>query len=407
MNCRHCGSDLRVKFVDLGFAPPSNAYLSEDQLSRSEIWHPLRVRVCGSCWLVQTEDYAESESLFTPEYAYVSGTSSTWVTHTREYVSSITERLGLGENSHVMELACNDGHLLRHFRESGIPCMGVEPTKSTAEMARGLGLSVIEEFFGEDLALSIAENGKKSDLIIGNNVFAHVPDINDFTVGMRLCLKEQGVITLEFPHVLNLINGLQFDTVYHEHFSYLSLFSVQKVLSAHDLRLFDVDAIPTHGGSLRIYACHDSADFEVQDSVGHLLDKEVQFGLTMELTYVGFQEKVDEIKDEFLGFLLEQKKNNKTVMGYGAAAKGNTLLNYSGVRSDLVTAVADASPSKQGMFLPGSHIPVVSPDHIAQAKPDYIVILPWNLRQEVMSSLNFVREWGAKFVTAIPRLDIF
>jgi hypothetical protein len=407
MNCRHCGDYVKSRFLDLGFAPPSNAYLAKRQLSEPEIYYPLCVRVCESCWLVQTEDYTDSASLFTPNYAYFSGTSKTWVEHTRRYATSVTERFLLNSKSHVMELACNDGHLLENFLKSGIPCLGVEPTESTARQARNLGVPVIQEFFGESLAREIVSNYGVFDLIIGNNVYAHVPDINDFTGAMKFCLGDQGVITLEFPHLLNLMKYMQFDTVYHEHFSYLSLSSVSNIFRAHGLRIFDVDELDTHGGSLRVYGCHEKGPYTLQESVGRIISVEDEFGLTAAPIFLEFQEKVNQVKDQFLQFLLGARKAQKKVVGYGAAAKGNTLLNYAGVKPDLISAVADAAPAKQGMFLPGSHIPVVNPNTIEEIRPDYIVILPWNIREEIIDELQFVRKWGAKFVTAIPQLDIF
>jgi SAM-dependent methyltransferase len=407
MNCRHCQTPLQHVFLDLGFAPPSNAYLSAQDLHAPEMHFPLKLFVCADCWLVQTEDYACADELFRADYAYFSSTSSGWLTHAKNYCRMITERLGLNKNSLVIELAANDGYLLKNFVADGIPCLGIEPTDSTAAAAEALGIPVLREFFGEKLAARLAQKNQSADLIIGNNVYAHVPDINDFTAGMKTALKPNGTITLEFPHLLNLIRYNQFDTVYHEHYSYLSLLTVGRIFAKAGLRVFDVETLPTHGGSLRVYGCHADDNRATGDAVAKLLDEEKNNGLQQVQTYTAFQPAADKVKNDLLAFLLEQKKNNKTVAAYGAAAKGNTLLNYAGVRPDLLPVVFDAAPSKQNKFMPASHIPILPPSELDKTKPDYILILPWNIREEVSQQLKHTREWGAKFVTAVPTLEIF
>lgn len=406
MTCRHCGTPLRHNFIDLGFAPPSNAYLRAEDLSRPEVHYPLRVKVCDRCWLVQTEDYASSEELFSAEYAYFSATSSSWVDHAARYSEMITGRLGLGPASLVIEVASNDGYLLRNFVETGIPCLGIEPTDSTAAAAEALGIPVRREFFGEDLAHRLAAEGQRADLIIGNNVYAHVPDINDFTRGLAAALKPDGTITLEFPHLMPLIEHTQFDTIYHEHFSYLSLTAVSMIFAWAGLRIWDVEELPTHGGSLRVYGCHADSAIATSDTVAALLDREHQFGITRLETYTDFQGRADRVKDDFLAFLIEQKRSGRTVAAYGAAAKGNTLLNYAGVRPDLLPYVCDAAPSKQGKFMPGSHIPILSPDALQENNPDIVVILPWNIAEEIRRQLEAHARRGARFATAIPEMAL-
>lgn len=405
MKCRHCDALLKQTFLDLGFAPPSNAYLNSADLARPEITYPLRIKVCEECWLVQTEDYTEADELFSGDYAYFSSTSRSWLNHAANYVEQITDRLGLTKDSFVIEVAANDGYLLKNFVAAGVPCLGIEPTASTAEAAEKLGIPVLREFFGEALGRKLSAEGKKADLIIGNNVFAHVPDINDFTLGLKQALKSGGTITLEFPHLMQLLAQTQFDTIYHEHFSYLSLYTVTKIFAKAGLQVWDVEELPTHGGSLRVYGCH-SGDRLVSDRVTGLLEQEKSQGLQDLTTYQHFQERADKIKNQLLGFLIEQKTAGKVVAGYGAAAKGNTLLNYAGVKPDLLPFVCDAAPSKQGKFLPGSHIPIFSPTAIADKQPDYVLILPWNLRTEVMAQLSYIKDWGGRFVTAIPDLQI-
>lgn len=405
MKCRHCHTPLKQTFLDLGFAPPSNAYLDSEDLARPEVTYPLRIKVCEQCWLVQTEDYAQAEELFSGDYAYFSSTSSSWLNHAADYVQQITERLRLTMDSFVIEVAANDGYLLKNFVAAGIPCLGIEPTNSTAAAAEQLGIPMLRAFFGENLGRSLAEQSKQADLIIGNNVFAHVPDINDFTLGLKQVLKPGGTITLEFPHLMQLLAQTQFDTVYHEHFSYLSLYTVTKIFAQADLQVWDVEELSTHGGSIRVYGCH-SGNRPVSDRVTDLLERETTQGLQELTTYQHFQEKADQVKNQLLAFLIEQKTAGKMVAGYGAAAKGNTLLNYAGGKPDLLSFVCDAAPSKQGKFLPGSHIPILSPMAIQEKQPDFVLILPWNLRTEIMAQLNYIRDWGGCFVTAIPSLNI-
>ena len=404
MNCRHCKTALEHCFIDLGFAPPSNAYLSEPDLRKPEKYFPLKLFVCENCWLVQTEDYVEVDELFSNDYAYFSSVSQGWLEHAENYVAMITDRLGLGMQSHVIEVAANDGYLLKNFVEAGFPCLGIEPTESTARVAESLGIPMLREFFGKQLGKDLAKDGRRADLIIGNNVYAHVPDINDFTAGLKAALKPDGTITLEFPHLLQLIEHNQFDTVYHEHFSYLSLSTVMQVFSKAGLRIWDVEELSTHGGSLRIYGCHVEDAREENLSVSNILKKEQEHGLQDINTYRDFQLKVDKVKNDLITFLIEQKRQGKKVAAYGAAAKGNTLLNYAGVKPDLLSFVCDAAQSKQGKFLPGSHIPILQPAVLREEKPDYILILPWNIQEEVVRKTGYVREWGGKFVIAIPSL---
>lgn len=406
MNCRHCARPLTHTFLDLGFAPPSNAYLSADDLTRPEKYYPLKINLCDQCWLVQTEDYAAADELFGPQYAYFSSTSSGWLAHAARYSEAIIRKQKLGRNSLVIEVACNDGYLLKNFVSADIPCLGIEPTASTASVAEQLGIPVLREFFGEESARRLATEGKRADLIVANNVYAHVPDINDFTLGLKVALKPGGTITLEFPHLLRLIEQVQFDTVYHEHFSYLSLYTVNRMFAAAGLRVCDVDELPTHGGSLRVYGCHADDPRPTAAAVAALVDEEANQGLRGLAVYQGFQAKADRVKDDFLLFLLQQKRAGKQVAAYGAAAKGNTLLNYAGVKPDLLPFVCDAAASKQGKFMPGSHIPILPPAALAERRPDVVVILPWNIAAEIKEKNCLLAERGTKFVTAVPRLEI-
>ncbi len=406
MNCRHCARPLHHVFLDLGFAPPSNAYLSEESLRRPELYFPLRLYVCDSCWLVQTEDYAQAAELFSDDYAYFSSTSKSWLEHAASYSRMITQKLALDSHSHVLEIAANDGYLLKNFVEAGIPCLGVEPTAGTAEAAERLGVPVLREFFGSALAARLVKEGRSADLVIGNNVYAHVPDINDFTAGIQRVLKPHGTVTLEFPHLMRLIEHTQFDTVYHEHFSYLSLQAVAAVFAKAGLRVFDVEQLPTHGGSLRIYGCRVDDVRPQAPAVAELLAAEERAGLRDLATYRSFQARADLLKDDLVSFLIEQKRRGKTVAAYGAAAKGVTLLNYAGIRHDLLPYICDAAPSKQGKFTPGGHIPIVGPDVLVQRRPDLVLILPWNIADEVTAQLRHVREWGGQFAVAVPGLRI-
>lgn len=407
MKCRHCLTELHDTFLDLGFSPPSNAYLRAEDLRRPETTYPLKVMVCRQCWLVQTEDYTHYDQLFATDYAYFSSTSSTWLAHAARYVDMIAARLNLNAQSLVVELAANDGYLLQYVQQKGIPCLGVEPTTSTADAARARGIAIVEEFFGVALGQRLRESHGAADLIAANNVLAHVPDINDFVGGMRALLAPQGTVTVECPHLLNLIAQAQFDTVYHEHFSYLSLVAVQRVMQSQGLRVYDVEELPTHGGSLRIYACHADAAIAATPAVQAMLAREREAGLERIEGYAGFQARAEEIKLQLLSFLLEQKRAGKKVLAYGAAAKGNTLLNYSGVHPDLLAMVADAAPSKQDKYMPGSHIPIVSPQRLLDEKPDVVLILPWNIKDEVAQQLAEIRAWGGRFAIAVPQLQVW
>jgi hypothetical protein len=406
VNCRHCDQGLEHEFLDLGFAPPSNSYLQPAALRRPEHTYPLKLYVCTGCWLVQTEDYAGADELFSPDYAYFSSVSSGWVEHARRYCAAMTQSLKLGPRSFVVEIASNDGYLLRNFVAEGIPCLGIEPTASTASAAERIGVPTLREFFGAELGARLAREGKQADLITGNNVFAHVPDINDFTAGLAALLKPGGTLTLEFPHLQELIAHTQFDTVYHEHFSYLSLHAVSSIFSAAGLRVWHVETLPTHGGSLRVYGCHAADERATTGDVRRVLANEDAAGLRSLPTYAAFQARAEKLKDELLVFLIEQKRAGRRVAGYGAAAKGNTFLNFAGVRGDLLPYVCDAAPSKIGKFLPGSHIPIVSPARLREDKPDVVLILPWNLREEVERAHGYVRAWGGRFATAVPALRV-
>ena len=407
MRCRHCSAKLTFPLINLGSAPPSNAYLTAATLLAPEKWFPLRVLVCTECWLVQTEDYTGADELFAADYAYFSSFSSSWLAHAERYVADMACRLGLNAESHVVEVAANDGYLLQYVKALGIKCLGIEPTAGTAAAARDRGIDIVQEFFGARLASSLAAQGKSADLIVANNVLAHVPDINDFVTGFANLLKPQGVATFEFPHLLKLIQENQFDTIYHEHFSYLSLTVVQRIFSRNGLSVFDVDQLPTHGGSLRIYAQRsDTGTRKVEIRVGDLAALERVAGMESRNFYANFQAMADCVKNDLVSFLIEAKSAGKSVAAYGAAAKGNTLINYAGVRSDLIRVVSDLSPAKQGKYLPGSRIPILAEGSLRELRPAFVVILPWNLRQEVMLQLDYIREWGGRFVTAVPSLTV-
>jgi 2-polyprenyl-3-methyl-5-hydroxy-6-metoxy-1,4-benzoquinol methylase len=409
MNCRFCKKTLSIKFVDLVNCPPSNAFLSAAQLNDTEYYYPLSIYVCDNCYLVQVDEYKKAKEIFNSEYVYFSSYSKTWVEHARQYVESMIQRFGYNEKSFVIEIASNDGYLLQHFKNKGVPVLGIEPSKNTAQAAILKGVDTITEYFSADFARKLSQHRKKGNLIIGNNVLAHVPDIDDFVEGLKISLRGYGVITMEFPHLLRLVEDCQFDTIYHEHYSYLSFTTVKKIFEAHALELFDVEETPTHGGSLRIFAKHQKdTDKKISPRVNEMLLKEASAGLTTQAYYQNFQQRVDEIKYQLLGFLLDQKKYGKKVIGYGAAAKGNTLLNYAGIKgNDLIQFVVDAAPSKQGKYLPGSHIPVYAEDSISIYRPDYIIIFPWNLKHEIAEQLNYVKEWGCQFVVFIPQLQIY
>jgi SAM-dependent methyltransferase len=406
MNCRHCGAPLEHVFLDLGSAPPSNAYLTPAQLDGPESHFPLKLHVCECCWLVQTEDHAKVSELFGRDYAYFSSVSQTWLDHAARYAEMIRGRLGLGAGSFVIEVGANDGYLLKHFVAAGIPCLGIEPTASTATAAESLGIPILREFFSKAVAERLAATGKRADLIVGNNVYAHVPDINDFTDGIKVALKPGGTVTLEFPHLMRLIEHTQFDTVYHEHFSYLSLRTVSRIFSKAGLKVWDVEELATHGGSLRVYGCHGDDIRSTSSSVDAVLAEEERSGLRQLATYRDFQARADKLRDDLLAFLIEQKRAGKQVAAYGAAAKGNTLLNYAGIKQDLLPYVCDAATSKQGRFLPGSHIPILAPGALRERRPDVVLILPWNIASEVVAQHCYVREWGGQFAVAVPRMHI-
>ncbi len=405
MNCRFCGNPLSCQFINLGHTPVSNDFLTEKQLNEPEIQYPLNVLVCEKCFLVQVDEFKKANDIFDNNYAYFSSYSTTWLEHCKKYAEMISSRLELNKNSLVIEVASNDGYLLHYFKEKSIPVLGIEPTSNTAKVAREKGIETIEAFFGEKLAKQLGTQNRKGDLVIGNNVLAHVPNINDFVKGLKLALAEKGVITIEFPHLMQLIENNQFDTIYHEHFSYLSFSTVKKIFNHHKLELFDVEEIPTHGGSLRIYAKHQEDDSKpVSKAVKDLLEREKQKGMNKTEYYSEFQKKADKIKHDFLNFLIEQKKKGKKIAAYGAAAKGNTFLNYCGIKKDLIDFVVDRSPFKQGKYLPGSHMPVVKEEVLKQEKPDYIVILPWNLKGEIIRQLDYVKGWDCKFIIAVPNM---
>ena len=405
MKCRHCGSEVSLPFVDLGFAPPSNAYLTAKALREPEKYYPLLVMVCEHCWLVQTEDFTRPHDLFDHQYAYFSGISTTWLAHCRHFVEEMQETLGLNIHSHVVEVAANDGYLLQFVKGAGIPCTGIEPTTSTATAARSKGLDIIEDFFGAKLAKKLVDEGKAADLTVANNVLAHVDEINDFVQGFAILLKPAGVAVFEFPHLANLVENNQFDTIYHEHFSYLSLTVVNRIFQSCGLTVFDVQEMSTHGGSLRVFAQRtDSGQRPLSNRVKSLLAREQTLGMETKAYYAGFQAKAEKVKDDFLIFLLDAKAKGKTVAAYGAAAKGNSLLNYAGIRSDLIKFVVDENPAKQGKFLPGSHLPICDQSKLKNSIPDYILILPWNISGEIMANCKKVCPIEPQFVTAVPEL---
>ncbi len=407
MKCRHCAAELTLAMVDLGSAPPSNAYLNAESLNRPEKWFPLRVLVCGQCWLAQTEDFAGAQELFDADYAYFSAFSSSWLAHSERYVADIVVSAGLDGNSHVVEVAANDGYLLQYFKVRGIPCTGIEPTASTASAARAKGIKIIEDFFGVRLAKAMVAQGLPADLAIANNVLAHVPDINDFVAGFAVLLTEGGLATFEFPHLLRLVEGNQFDTIYHEHYSYLSLSAVTRVFAANGLSVFDVEEHPTHGGSLRVFAQRQESGKRLRNPrVDALLAYEEHAGLLTAGFYERFQSAAEKVKNDFLAFLLQARRDGKTVAAYGAAAKGNTLMNFAGIRADLIAFVVDRNPAKQGKYMPGSRIPIFGETKLLDSKPDYVVILPWNLKSEIVAQLDYLRGWGGVFVTAIPVLGV-
>jgi len=405
--CRFCGSVLNDTFVDLGMSPLCETYISLEQLDQMEPFYPLHVFVCHQCFLVQLEEYVNPKEIFT-EYAYFSSYSETWLRHAKEYAGMAVERFRLNRGSHVVELASNDGYLLQYFVQKGIPVLGVEPAANVAQSAISKNVPTIIRFFGEKLAREMLEEGKGADLLVGNNVLAQVPDLNDFVKGMKILLKSGGVITLELPHLLRLMEGNQFDTIYHEHFSYFSFTSVARILAFHGLKLFDVEELTTHGGSLRIYACHNDDNTKaVAKRVTELRDKELEGGFTSMDFYSSFSEKVKKTKRMLLGFLIQAKEHGKSIAGYGAPGKGNTLLNYCGIRTDFIDYTVDLNPYKQGKFTPGTHIPIFPPEKIRETRPDYLFILPWNLKDEIRKQMSYIRDWGGQFVVPIPEVSVY
>jgi 2-polyprenyl-3-methyl-5-hydroxy-6-metoxy-1,4-benzoquinol methylase len=405
--CRFCDIPLEHTFVDLGMSPISNAFISAKNLNSAEKFYPLHAYVCQNCLLVQLEEFESPAEIFNGDYAYFSSYSQGWLNHAKKYTDLMVERFGFNEASQVIEIASNDGYLLQYFKEKNIPVLGIEPAANVAEVAEAKGIPSLVKFFSVETASELAEQGKQADLLLGNNVLAHVPNLNDFVAGMQVILKPQGIITMEFPHVLRLIESNQFDTIYHEHFSYLSFLTVEKVFASHGITLFDVEELPTHGGSLRIYGKHQAClEHPISSRVELLKSTEIAAGIDKISNYLNFSDKVQLTKRKLLSFLIEVKNAGKLVVGYGAPAKGNTLLNYSGVKTDLLEYTVDLSSHKQGLFLPGTHIPVYHPDRIRETKPDYVLILPWNIKEEVMTQMADIREWGGKFVVPIPQLEV-
>ena len=405
--CRFCQTQLNKTFVDLGMSPLCESYLTYEQLNHVEPFYPLHVFVCEKCFLVQLEEFVSPEEIFS-EYAYFSSYSDSWLKHAEDYVEMIAKRLSLDRESHVVEVASNDGYLLQYFLSKEIPILGVEPALNVAEAAIKKGIPTVTDFFGVTSAKALASDGKQADLLIGNNVLAQVPDINDFVGGMKILLKPKGVITMEFPHLIRLMQENQFDTIYHEHFSYFSLYSVERIFEAHGLNIFDVDQIPTHGGSLRIYACHqENSEIENSSRIEDLREQELQAGINDLSFYDTFEEQVRETKRKLLEFLINIRRQGNTVAGYGAPGKGNTLLNYCGIRGDFLDYTVDRNPYKQGRYLPGTHVPIFSPERIRETKPDYLMILPWNFKDEILEQNAFIREWGGKFIVPIPEVRVY
>lgn len=407
LTCRFCGEKLSHSFVDIGMSPLSNSYLSQEELFKKEEFFPLRVYVCEHCFLVQLPEVQSPEKIFR-NYAYFSSYSDSWLSHARNYVEYMIKRFDYTENHQIIELASNDGYLLQYFKQHGIPVLGIEPAKNVAMAADAKQIPTIKEFFTKELAAELIEQGIQADLLIGNNVLAQVPNLNDFVAGMKTILKPEGVITIEFPHLLQLMNQNQFDTIYHEHYSYFSFITAEQIFDAHGLKIFDVEELPTHGGSLRIFAKHaEDNSKQITEHVLQMEKKEVDAGLTKLSTYQSFGKKVEKAKWNLLEFLIKAKHGGKSIVGYGAPAKGNTLLNYTGVRSDFLEYTVDRSPVKQNHFLPGTHIPIFHPDKIKETKPDYVLILPWNIKDEIMKQISYIRKWGGKFVVPIPQLKIY
>jgi 2-polyprenyl-3-methyl-5-hydroxy-6-metoxy-1,4-benzoquinol methylase len=407
MQCRFCKTELVHVFIDLFNSPASNSFLTKEQLNEPETFYPLKVYTCHTCFLVQVDEYKKSDTIFDSNYVYFSSYSTSWLKHAKEYTEMMTRRFGFNDKSLVIEVASNDGYLLQYFKEQNVPVLGIEPTANTAEAAKAKGIESVVDFFGVRLAKELFVKGIQADLLLGNNVLAHVPDIVDFVGGMKIILKSGGVITMEFPHLMQLVDNNQFDTIYHEHFSYLSFRTVKEIFESQGLEMFDVEEIPTHGGSLRIYAKHkEDAAKVISENVFNLIKKEEDKGLSGLTYYDNFQRKALKVKMDLIEFLIDQKKAGKKVAAYGAAAKGNTLLNYCGIKSDLIDFVVDANPHKQNKFLPASHIPVLNEDHLKKDKPDFVIILPWNLKDEITEQLSYIKDWGGKFVIPIPSLHL-
>jgi hypothetical protein len=407
MKCRFCNHKLSHEFIDLANSPASNSFLTKEQLNEPEIFYPLRVYTCENCFLVQIDEYKKSDAIFNSDYVYFSSYSKSWLAHCKFYTDLMQDRFSFDETSLIVEIASNDGYLLQYFKGKNIPVLGIEPTKNTAKVAIEKGIPTITEFFGVDLAKRLVQEGKTADLLLGNNVLAHVPDILDFVGGMKILLSEKGIITMEFPHLVQLIDNNQFDTIYHEHFSYLSFHTVKQIFEACGLEMFDVEEIPTHGGSLRVYAKHKQDTTKIiSENVDKLIAKEIKKGIKDLSYYKDFQQRAEKLKSDLWSFLIQQKNNGKNVAAYGAAAKGNTLLNYCGIRNDMISFVVDANPYKQNKFLPASHIPVVDEDYLKKEQPDFVIILPWNLKDEITVQLDYIKTWGGKFVIPIPDLHI-
>jgi len=405
--CRFCGASLEHTFCDLGMSPLSNSFLSEQQLQQMEPFYPLHAYVCEKCFLVQLQEFESPQHIFAQDYAYFSSYSQTWLDHARNYADYMVRRFGFGPNSQVIEIASNDGYLLQYFKQKNVPVLGIEPAENCAQAAEQIGIPTLVRFFGTALAKELQAQGKSANLLLGNNVLAHVPDLNDFVAGLKILLKPHGVITMEFPHLLRLMLENQFDTIYHEHFSYFSFYTVEKVFARHGLKLFDVEQLPTHGGSLRIFGTHaEDATMKSSDRVQRLREEEIAFGIAELKTYLGFSEQVKRTKRKLLEFLVNAKASGKTIVGYGAPAKGNTLLNYCGIRSDFLDYTVDRSPHKQGKFLPGTHVPVHAPEKIRETRPDYVLILPWNIKDEIMEQIAEIRSWGGRFVVPIPEVRV-
>lgn len=406
MNCRFCNAKLDFEFIDLINSPPSNSFLSKDQLNKPEKFYPLKLFMCDKCYLVQIDEYKKSNEIFNENYLYYSSFSKMWLDHTKNYVNLVSKRFELNKDSFVIEIGSNDGYLLQYFQDLEIPCLGIEPASKTAKVAKEKGIKVIEDYFSISLAEKLVEQNSKADLLVGNNVLAHVPNINDFTQGLSILLKNKGVITMEFPHIMQLIENNQFDTIYHEHFSYFSFLTVKKIFEYHKLKIFDVDRIPTHGGSLRIYAEHSNDNSKkISSRVRSLIDLEISKKMISLDFYSNFQDKANKLKYDLLRCLIDIKLKGKKIIAYGAAAKGNTLLNYCGIKSDLIKFIVDRSPYKQNKYLPGSHIPIVHESEIQKYKPDYILILVWNIKEEIIKQLEYVKDWGCVFLVPIPKIQ--